>query len=242
MQTDTARRASEQATPRPNVLRYDLVTALLALGQHDRGSIGRLALRLALLITARFNWRSGSLAVGQREIARLWGVTERTAKREMAAMRDLGWITVRRAAARGRVTEHGLDLDRLAEATRSVWGVVGPDFEARMGAGQGVLVDAPPERGGAMIVPFPRAEVDVELADGCTLWPRAQALLRERDPGLYSAWFARLCLTRQEGARVTLTAPSAFVAGYVETHHRGRLLDVLRPLDHEIREIRVVPA
>lgn len=241
MQTDARREAMERSTPRPNALRHDLVTALLALGQHDRGLVGRLALRLALLVTARFNWRSGSLAVGQREIARLWGVNERTAKREMAAMRDQGWVVVRRPAARGRVTEHGLDLDRIAEATRAVWRAVGPDFEARMAAGQGAPADTPPERTGAMIVPFPRAETEVAPPEGHALWLRALALLRERDPALCAAWFARLRLAGQEGGRVTLTAPSTFVAGYIEIHHRGRLLDVLRTLDSEVRELRVAP-
>ena len=220
-------------------LRYDLVTALLALGQHDRGAEGRLAPRLALLLTARFNWRSGAFAVGQREIARLWGVTERTAKREMGAMREMGWIVVRRPAARGRVTEHGLDLLRLRAATRSIWAAVGPDFEARMMMGQGAAEETSALMG-ATVVPFPRTEAETMVpSSDSALWPRALALLHEEDPAICAAWLSRLRLEDWDGARMTLAAPSTFVAGYVEMHYRARLLAVLRALDPAVREVRV---
>ena len=143
-----------------SVLKYDILTALLAFGLHDEAAGARLAPRLAVLITARFNWQSETLIVGQKEIARLWGVTERTAKREIALMRARGWLIVRRPAARGRVTEHGIDLARLLADTRPVWDAVGPDFAARLSHG-----DTAPDN----VVPFVRAEAPV--ADG-TLWAR----------------------------------------------------------------------
>ncbi|MEJ2031079.1 MAG: hypothetical protein P8X66_14795, partial [Maritimibacter sp.] len=94
---------SRIAGPGASAIKYDILTALLVTAAQGSPVEARLALRLSLLITARFNWRQGSFAIGQREIARMWGVTERTAKRELAEMRGRGWITIAVPAARGRV-------------------------------------------------------------------------------------------------------------------------------------------
>jgi len=98
--------------------KYDIITALgayaLAGGKHDH----RLVLRFITLVTARYNWARNELAVGQREIAQLWSVDERTVKREMAKLRGCGWLVVTRQGARGRVTAYGLDLDAILEKTR----------------------------------------------------------------------------------------------------------------------------
>ncbi|TBN50387.1 hypothetical protein EYF88_09045 [Paracoccus sediminis] len=59
----------------------------------------RLAQRLTALITTRYNGRNDDLAIGQRDIARLWCVDERTVKRDMARLRSLGWATVKRQGA-----------------------------------------------------------------------------------------------------------------------------------------------
>ena len=40
-------------------------------------------LRLIALITARYNWQRDELSVGQSEMARIWGVHDRTVKREV---------------------------------------------------------------------------------------------------------------------------------------------------------------
>ncbi|MDB9808783.1 hypothetical protein OAB79_02595 [Yoonia sp.] len=94
-----------------HALKYDILSALLVLAAQGETTNARLALRLSLLITARYDWQRERFNVGLREIARMWGVTERTAKRDMAQMRALQWISVSRAAARGRVTEHRINLD-----------------------------------------------------------------------------------------------------------------------------------
>ncbi|MCB6179077.1 hypothetical protein LHP98_13210 [Rhodobacter sp. Har01] len=72
------------------------------------------------------------LAVGQAEIARLWSLEERSVKREMARMRELGWISLRRPPAQGRVAVHGLDLGTIMAQTRAAWANLGSDFEVRM--------------------------------------------------------------------------------------------------------------
>ena len=222
--------------------KYDLLTALLAMGQHDAGAPSRLAPRLALLVTARFNWRTGRLAVGLREIARLWNVTERTAKRDMASMRELGWIVCARPSARGRVAEHALDVARILAASRPVWAAVGPDFAARMagspvagGAGQGGDATVVPFPGGTIAAPRPASGEEGP-------WGTASSLLREQDPALHAAWLSRLGARGVEGCCMILEAPSAFVAGYVETHHRARILAALAGADPAIRDVRVRPA
>ncbi|MCL3883223.1 DnaA N-terminal domain-containing protein [Marivita sp. GX14005] len=198
-------------------VKYDILTALMALACNDRDVDGRLAARLVLLITARFNWQRGSFACGQREIARMWGVTERTAKRELAAMRARGWITLRRPAARGRVAEHAIDLDEVLRATRAHWAAVGPDFVARMGAGR---EETPAEPAPGNVVPF-RAGA---AGQGGGLWASASARLGRSDPALHAAWFAPLVETGCEGGKLTLKAPSKFAASYIQTHLAGRLL------------------
>lgn len=80
-------------------IKYDILSALtvhaLSGDKHRQRSI----LRVIALITTRYNWRSNELSIGREEIARLWSVNERTVKREMAKLRTMGWITVKRPAA-----------------------------------------------------------------------------------------------------------------------------------------------
>jgi hypothetical protein len=82
--------------------KYDVLTALGAHALAGGKTQMRLGLRFITLITARYNWARNELAVGQREIARLWSVDERTVKREMAKLRALGWLVVKRQGTRGR--------------------------------------------------------------------------------------------------------------------------------------------
>ncbi|MEO0945774.1 MAG: hypothetical protein AAFY06_13185, partial [Pseudomonadota bacterium] len=102
--------------PGSAALKYDVLTGLLVLAAQGEPADARLAMRLSLLITARFNWRSGTFAVGLRELSRMWGVTERTTKREMSAMRGRGWIVIHTPAARGRVAVYRIDLPTVMRA------------------------------------------------------------------------------------------------------------------------------
>ncbi|MFD1807144.1 hypothetical protein ACFSHQ_00730 [Gemmobacter lanyuensis] len=81
--------------------KYDILTALGVHACRGDKHLQRLVLRLITLIVARYNWQSDELCVGQREIAQLWSVDERTVKRDMARLREIGWLTVKAAAARG---------------------------------------------------------------------------------------------------------------------------------------------
>lgn len=210
--------------------KYDLLTALGAYALAQGKGPQRLVLRLMTLITARYNWARDELAVGQREIARLWACDERTVKREMAKLRGMGWLVVRRQGARGRVTEYGLAVERILLDTRPRWDDVGPDFALRMGAA--------PE---PQVVPLPvRGRVAApDVADG-TEWALARAVLHAEDEATYGAWVAALARDGRAGGRLVLRAPSRFHAAYVGTHLSGRILAACQTVDDAVAEIVVI--
>lgn len=216
--------------PGAGARKYDILTALgafaLAQGKHDQ----RRVLRLITLMTARYNWAQNLLAVGQREIARLWSVDERTVKREMAALRGRGWLVVKRQGARGRVTEYGLDLERMINDTESRWHAVGPDFALRMGQG---------EADTGTVVPLPvKGHVTAPVQDGSE-WALAQALLHAEDAGIYANWIAGLVREERVGGRIVLRAPSRFHGAYVQTHLERRVLAALREVDDTVSDLRI---
>ncbi|SFT11412.1 hypothetical protein SAMN04488040_3225 [Sulfitobacter marinus] len=208
--------------------KYDIITALgafaLAGSKHDH----RLVLRFITLVTARYNWARNELAVGQREIARLWSVDERTVKREMAKLRGTGWLIVKRQGARGRVTEYGLDLDVILEGTRAQWPNVGPDFDLRMqGPKEPSRVVQMPVRG---VAPAPPQE------DG-TEWALAQAILHAEDAAVYGSWLHNLKRMDRAGGRLTLRAPSRFHGAYVQSHLIERVFTALQAVDADIADV-----
>jgi hypothetical protein len=213
--------------------KYDLLTALgawaLARGKTDQ----RMALRLMTLVTARYNWSREELAVGQREIARMWACDERTVKREMARLRALGWLVVKRQGARGRVAEYRLDIDAVLDATRPQWEAVGPDYELRMSGHA--------EPAGAEIVPLPvRGEVAAPDLSAGTEWALALGLLHQEDVGVYATWLKPLQRAERSGGRLTLRAPSRFHASYVNTHYLPRILRACQVMDEAVTEVVLV--
>jgi len=213
-----------------SAVKYDILTALgayaLSRSKHDQ----RLVLRLITLITARYNWAHNELAVGQREIARLWSVDERTVKREMAKLRALGWLVVRRQGARGHVTEYRIDRERMLEDTRENWDDVGPDFAFRM---QGT---PEPEK----VIPLPVKGISAapDLSD-TTEWGLAKIILHRDDPATYGSWFAALVRVERAGARLTLAAPTRFHSNYVNTHLTRRLRSACLDSDHMLSDVVV---
>lgn len=210
--------------------KYDLLTAMGAHALSQGKAPQRLVLRLMTLITARYNWARDELAVGQREIARLWDCDERTVKREMAKLRAMGWLVVRRQGARGRVTEYALGIEKILDDTRARWEAVGPDFAMRMG-------EAPPPD----VVPLPvRGEVPAPDISQGTEWALAQAVLHGEDGATYGAWLRHLDRQARSGGRLFLRAPSRFHAAYVETHLKGRVLAACQAVDDDVSEIVIV--
>jgi hypothetical protein len=200
--------------------KYDLLTILGAYALSQGKTLQRQTLRLICLITARYNWQSDELSVGQGDMARLWSVDTRTVKREMATFRDRGWLVEKRAAARGRVTLYGLGIAQILEDTRSSWEKVGPDLVAR-------LAPTPvPERDPGNVILFPRGAMPSEE----TIWGKAAAVLNAEQPSIYRAWFAMLVPQDETPVCLILKAPSGFHATYVTTH----LLQPLRQAVHRV--------
>ncbi len=211
--------------------KYDILSALMAHGLAQDKHRQRLVMRLLSLITTRYNWARNELSMGQKEIARLWCVDERTVKREMAKLRAMEWLLVKRAAVRGRVSLYGLDLERILLDTRPQWENIGPDFIARME----MTHSAEPDSGGN-VVPF--KPVAAPVGEG--LWAAAQRQLHTEDSATYGAWFQSLVEAERDGGTVQLAAPSRFHATYVSTHLQARLLTALRRADASVSDVRVV--
>lgn len=212
------------------VRKYDVLTAMGVHALSQDKALQRRILRLMTLITARYNWQRDELAVGQREIARMWFVDERTVKREMAQLRAMGWLVVRRQGARGHVTEYRLDISQIEADTRPVWNEVGPDFAQRM-AGT-------PEQDDRVIpLPLKGAEVPAPDMSPGTEWALAQGMLHRADAALYGSWLRALTRTGRAGGRLTLKAPSRFHAAYVQTHLTSRILAACRAVDPEVSDV-----
>lgn len=219
------------AGPGAAARKYDLITALgahaLALGKHDQ----RLILRLITLLTARYNWGRDELCIGQREIARMWSCDARTVKREMAKLRVLGWLIVKRQGVRGRVTRYGLDIEVILRATQGTWEAIGPDFSLR----QNSVYEVPIEK----VVPFPTKPItppDVHKADE---WGLAQAVLHTQDAARYGAWMSALTMADRAGGRLILRAPSRFHAAYVSTHLLPVILAACQSVDGDIATVEL---
>ena len=211
--------------------KYDILTALgtyaLARNKHDQ----RLVLRLITLVTARYNWARDQLAVGQREIARLWSVDERTVKRDMAKLRGLGWLVVKRQGARGRVTEYGLDLDRILATTENAWCNVGPDFDLRMSN----------KSEPSSVVPLPvKGHVPAPDTSDGTEWALARSILFTEAPDVYGSWLLNLERVERTGGRLILRAPSRFHGSYIQTHLTRRILTACQAVDSDVIEISVI--
>ena len=219
------------ARQRDAAQKYDIITALgayaLARDKHDQ----RLVLRLITLVTARYNWGRDELAVGQREIARLWTVDERTVKRELAKLRGLGWLVVKRQGARGRVTEYGLNIARILEMTQDNWANVGPDFDLRM--------HGKPETSDVVPLPVKGTLPPPDTSSG-TEWALAQAILHTEAPDIYGSWLRNLARVDRAGGRLVLKAPSRFHCNYVQTHLLKHVLLACQAVDADVADIALV--
>lgn len=214
-----------------SVIKYDLLTAMGAFALSQAKGPQKLIFRLMTLVTARYNWGRNELTVGQREIARLWGVDERTVKREIAKLKAMGWLIVKRQGARGRVAEYGLDLACIIQNTQPGWAAVGPDFEDRMGESDGT------ERK-IVSLPLRGAGPPPDISDG-TEWALAKARLYDEDQGGYRSWVEALIRIERAGGQVRLAAPSRFHAAYVTTHMLPRLLRACQAADATVTDVVV---
>lgn len=213
MKMDRARLAG----PQSGVAKYDLLTALSMLGLHGGARTQISALRLIAVVTARYNWRVDEFCVCQRDMARMWGVTERTVKREVKAWVEARWLICTRQGVRGRAGAYRLDLIEIHHKARGLWQLVGIDFVDRMSTTPGVSEVA---------MPHPETVHAEEVVPRGT-WRAASRRLRLADPASYAAWFAPLRLLSEDGGTVTLAAPTRFAVHYIETRLRPSLAEAV---------------
>ena len=195
----------------------DLLTAMAVNGLAAGGVVQSSMMRLMALVTSRYNWTLDELSMGQKEMAQLWSVDERMAKRETKRLIDGGYLSVKRAGVRGRVASYRLNLDRIYQSTESRWTKVGPDFQSRM-----ATRNIPDDK--VLRVDF-TAKIKVGVATGPehSDWQHVRDHLSNSQPALFKAWFELLAFTSFEGGCARLTAPSKFAAQYISTHLIGPL-------------------
>lgn len=211
--------------------KYDLLSAMMAHALAGDKHRQRLVLRLMALITSRYNWQRDELTVGQREMARLWCVDERTVKRDIAKLRAMFWLEIKQAGARGRVSVLGLNIERILLDSRQEWDNIGPDFVARMG-------QATAPSTASNVVPLHRAEP--EIPEGQGVWSDACHRLAAEDRTLFDSWFASMSEAGIEDGCLTLLAPTRFHATYVQTHLSERMRVAVRRCDGTIQRIRII--
>lgn len=214
------------AGPGSGAEKYDVLTALAVKALSSSGSMQTSLLRLIAVVTARYNWIRDELTIGQREMAQLWSVDERTAKRETKRLLEAGLLKLKRQGVKGRVAAYSLDMAAIHQQTMDVWGRVGPDFSDRMMARQVTPATAP----------APSTVVRVDFAavarptpgpqDGP--WGRVRAALEQAQPAHFASWFSRLTFVSFENGQLTLRAPSRFAAQYISTHLMKDLEDATR--------------
>lgn len=204
------------------VQKYDVLTAMAIAGMHSGPMRQTSMLRLIALVTARYNWRAQEFSVGQRDIAKLWDVNERTVKREIKRLCESNILICKRKGVRGRVGAYALNIEAIYSQSAPYWESVGPDYQDRMSE------NLPQSETKVVTVNFRPESPETENApSGTSGWPAAMARLRAKHPSDYSNWYAHLVKENWQDGQLTLKASSGFVARYIETHLAKHLLNAV---------------
>lgn len=223
--------------PEAGALKYDILTALTLIGLNGTATQQMTVLRLTALVTARYNWRANELSVGQRDMARMWAVNERTVKREIKRLLDSKILICKRQGVRGRVGAYVLNLAAIAKLSADQWETIGPDFAERM---TGYF----PHRSENVV------KVDFAASNVCAIapepkdapsgtWRAVQHALRGKDEAIFKNWYSRLSLKACKDRKAEILAPSRFVANYIQTHLFDELHHALEQEFGILDEIRI---
>lgn len=223
--------------PEAGSLKYDLLTAMSVAGLHGSPTLQTSMMRLIALVTARYNWRYDELTVGQRDMARMWAVDERTVKREIKRLTEANVLICKRKGVRGRVGAYRLNLSEVARISQNNWPSVGPDFVERMGQ------YLPHESAKIVNVDFSAGVATPDHVEGpsCTpgTWPAVRERLRSADSATFANWYGQLEMTSQKSGQIELRAPNRFVAQYINTHLANSLFEALEAEFGEISDVRI---
>ncbi len=201
--------------PGAGVVKYDVLTALSLMALRETQTFQVTVLRLIALITARYNWKLDQFTVPQPDMARMWNVSERTVKREIKRMLTSELLVCVRPGRRGRVAAYRLNYAKVTQNSQTAWADVGADYEARM---QAMVSEAPSK---VVRVDFagrtaPETPEDIPVAQD--LWGRVLQDLTASDPANLRNWYMKLKWVSEADGHVVLSAPSPFVAQFVQTH------------------------
>ncbi|GGA26841.1 DnaA N-terminal domain-containing protein [Neptunicoccus cionae] len=223
--------------PEAGALKYDILTALTLIGLNGTATQQMTVLRLTALVTARYNWRANELSVGQRDMARMWAVNERTVKREIKRLLDCNILTCKRQGVRGRVGAYVLNLAAIAKLSADQWETIGPDFSERM-AGY-----FPHRTENVVKIDFGTATVPSSEPDSRTegegTWRAVQRTLQAKDEAIFKNWYSRLSLKACKDRKAEVLAPSRFVANYIQTHLFNELHHALEQEYGVLDEIKI---
>ncbi len=213
--------------PGAGVLKYDLLTAIGLLGAYGSSAELMSMARLSMVITARYNWRKNELSVGQRDMALMWNVTERTVKREVRRWTEMQVLISRRKGVRGRVASYRLNASEVYRRSAPYWEHVGTDYAERMLDSSPIRAEADTNK--VVSIDFKARAVaahqEVPLPTGT--WDAVHQRLRQHHPHQYSAWIEGLRQAADEDGVLRVAAPSRFVARYVETHLMSALAEAV---------------
>ena len=198
------------AGPGAGVLKYDVLTMMAVAGLAGPALRQTTMMRLIAIVTARYNWARDELTLGQREMARIWSVDERTAKREIRRLTESGLLVCIRPGVRGRVASYRLDTEALRRLGADDWDRVGPDFVERLSR------QASPVMAQAGGQPVEEAQGRAEA--GQSGWGSILGRLQQDAPHLAAAWLRQLRCDEAPAGIYRLRAPSAFHASYVRAH------------------------
>ncbi len=217
--------------------KYDLLTAISVAGLCGTPGFQNSMMRLIALITARYNWRTDELTVGQKEMARLWSVDQRTVKREIKRLTSYNMLLQLRPGVRGRVAAYRLNYAEIYRLSKPVWQNVGSDFVSRME----MQIPKPSEK--VVHVQFgqeKQLEVAPERQDLQSPWGRALQRLSESEILLFKSWYRDLQLVETQDQTITLRAPSKFIAQYIQSHHLKPLLGAIQLEFGRIQKVRLI--
>lgn len=225
-------RADRLVGPGAGSEKYDLITALAVMGFSGSQGFQTSMMRLIALITARYNWSRDEVTIGQKELASLWHVDERTAKREVKRLLDCGLLTIKRPGVRGRVASYNLNMSRIYSESEARWEAVGRDYSARM---DGKIRAAAPN---VVNVDFRGPPLSKRSSAELSEWDQVGIILEQDDPASYASWFSKIALERQDGRTLILRAPSNFVGSYVSSKLAEKLHRALKLVFNETMEFR----
>lgn len=201
--------------PGATARKYDVLTVVAMAGLRGHAMTAAIALRLISVITARYNWALDEVSIGHDELMRLWGVSRRTVVRDVEKLRAAGLLVLVRPARRGRVAAYRLGHDHLVTLAEPLRDAMAPGLAARLSPAE----EAAPAVSG-VVVAFARPETD---AGGGGLRAALRGTLADAVPeAALVRWFDPLRL-EATGDAVSLHAPSAFHADYVERTLGDRL-------------------